>query len=166
MVRDLCDQVFDLDQLAVEDQELDHDDEDEDEDGLQGMDHDGLPAMDDHQGGMDGDQHGIQVGQGIMGDDDVDGGSDPASPMDIDGSDWVLDDAGEPSPPEETFTVEKIINHRWRGRQRQFRVKWQGYSAKHNSWEPAEHFVSPQVVADYLQALKDKQRKRKKKRRL
>ena len=51
----------------------------------------------------------------------------------------------DPPPPEiinnqEEYEVERILDSRMSGRQGlQYLVKWKGYNASHNSWEPAQN---------------------------
>jgi len=36
----------------------------------------------------------------------------------------------------ETFEVEKLVDMKMEGRKKLYLVKWKGYAAKHNTWEP------------------------------
>ena len=44
-------------------------------------------------------------------------------------------------PEDDSFVVEKIIGHRMRADQRQWRVRWQGYDPSFDSWEQAASFI-------------------------
>ena len=44
-------------------------------------------------------------------------------------------------PHQDTYVVEKILNHRIRNGRHQWLVKWQGYDDSMNTWEPANAFV-------------------------
>ena len=37
---------------------------------------------------------------------------------------------------EETYEVEKVLAVRGSGKKKEYQVKWVGYSAKENTWEP------------------------------
>ena len=52
-------------------------------------------------------------------------------------------------PTEEMLTMEKIVNHRKRGRGYQYLVKWKGFDVAHNTWEPADNFFDISVISDY-----------------
>ena len=47
------------------------------------------------------------------------------------------------------YNMETILRDRIKNGVRQYLVKWEGYDATHNSWEPASVFVSPKVIEDY-----------------
>uniref|UniRef100_A0A8C5G8E4 Chromobox homolog 2 (Drosophila Pc class) n=1 Tax=Gouania willdenowi TaxID=441366 RepID=A0A8C5G8E4_GOUWI len=47
---------------------------------------------------------------------------------------------------EQVFDAECILNKRW-----SFLVKWRGWSAKHNSWEPQENILDPRLLAAFQQ---------------
>jgi hypothetical protein len=55
---------------------------------------------------------------------------------------------------EEEFEVETIIGHRFfgRGRKLQYLVRWKGYSAADDTWEPQEQVFAPQKIMKYHQA--------------
>ena len=46
------------------------------------------------------------------------------------------------------FIVEAIVDAKGRGRGRRYLVKWQGYDAAQNTWEPPSH-LHPQLIAEY-----------------
>ena len=64
-----------------------------------------------------------------------------------------------PEPPpeliegEEEYVVDRILNSRRHGRnkQLQFLIHWKGYSAAHDSWEPAKEVHAPAKIEEYYQ---------------
>ena len=44
-------------------------------------------------------------------------------------------------PEDDTYVVEKILAHRIRNGQKQWKVQWQGYDHDFDTWEPASSFV-------------------------
>ena len=44
-------------------------------------------------------------------------------------------------PEDDSYVVEKILAHRMRNGQRQWKVRWQGFDAEFDTWEPANSFV-------------------------
>ena len=46
----------------------------------------------------------------------------------------------------DTYQVERILKQRVRGGKTQFYIKWHGYSSRHNTWEPEENILDPQLV--------------------
>ena len=61
-------------------------------------------------------------------------------------------------PPElignkEEYKVEQIINHRHHGKQHQLQylIQWKGYSAADDTWEPADHVHTDNLVWKYHQ---------------
>src|SRR5580692_6159390 len=61
-------------------------------------------------------------------------------------------------PPEmidnaEEYEVELIINHRHHGKKRQLQylIRWKGYSAADDTWEPADQVHAPDLVRKYHQ---------------
>ncbi|CAN9421220.1 unnamed protein product [Alternaria alternata] len=48
------------------------------------------------------------------------------------------------------YQVERIVKHRERNGQRQFKVKWKGYPEEEMTWEPKKHFYKcPEVIEEY-----------------
>ena len=62
----------------------------------------------------------------------------------------------EPPPDviegEEEYEVEQVLGQRTYGcwKKKQYLIKWKGYSAAHNSWEPAKNVHTPELVKRYL----------------
>jgi transposase InsO family protein len=52
---------------------------------------------------------------------------------------------------EREYEVESVLNHRGQGVNREYLIKWKGYSAAANSWEPAANVTNSQrLINDYL----------------
>ena len=51
--------------------------------------------------------------------------------------------------PEKTFNVEKLIASRLVGGAKEFRVRWQGYAEKYDTWEPLANLAN---VTDMMAA--------------
>ena len=49
---------------------------------------------------------------------------------------------------EDEYEVELIVQARGRGSGRRYRVRWQGFTEDHDTWEPAEH-LHPQLIAEF-----------------
>ena len=54
----------------------------------------------------------------------------------------------EISLADDEFIVESILDHRARGRGRQYLVRWLGYDSTHDSWEPSRN-INPDLLASY-----------------
>jgi len=50
---------------------------------------------------------------------------------------------------EEEWVVEEILDSRMVNRKLHYLVKWEGFSVKHNSWEPWDNVHVPDLVADF-----------------
>lgn len=67
-----------------------------------------------------------------------------------------------PPPPdilndEEQYEVERIMGHRTRGRKMQYLIRWKGYTAMDDSWEPEENLENaPDILKRYQQDQIDK----------
>ena len=55
----------------------------------------------------------------------------------------------EVQPAENTFIVEAILDHRGEPITREYLVKWEGYSARHNTWEPFSNFNGTDAIEKY-----------------
>ena len=51
----------------------------------------------------------------------------------------------------QTYVIKKIVGHRTRNGQRQYKVRWRGYTEADDTWEPRNSLVDdvPQLVRDY-----------------
>ena len=58
-------------------------------------------------------------------------------------------DAGVTEATEQTWAVERIVNVMWEKGLRKYLVKWEGWDAKDNTWEPMDNLVgcAPQIRA-------------------
>lgn len=68
----------------------------------------------------------------------------------------------EVDPTEEdtdVYIVEKILNHRRKGKTTEYLIKWENYDSDHNTWEPAKN-CAPDVIAAYEKSLAQKKKKR------
>jgi Chromo (CHRromatin Organisation MOdifier) domain len=50
------------------------------------------------------------------------------------------------------YEVEEILGSRRRYRKLQYLLKWKGYSAAHNTWEPVENVNSPELIQEFHEA--------------
>src|SRR6266566_6611090 len=68
----------------------------------------------------------------------------------------------EPPPDvingEKEWEVKEIVGSRRYGRWKklQYLIRWEGYSAVHDSWEPAEGIRAPDLIRDFERQQKDK----------
>src|SRR3990167_2421200 len=51
-----------------------------------------------------------------------------------------------------SYEVESILLHKGVGDQRQYLVRWKGFSSEHDSWEPVSNFDTQDVIKKYHQA--------------
>ncbi|KIW01063.1 uncharacterized protein PV09_07577 [Verruconis gallopava] len=61
--------------------------------------------------------------------------ADPEAPLD---KETNLED-----PTDLEYEVEKILDHRTRGRQHFYLIKWKGYPSEENTWEPYKNLNCP-----------------------
>ena len=47
------------------------------------------------------------------------------------------------------FEAERILDERGEGEEKEYLVHWVGWSAEHDSWEPAAHILDPQLLAAF-----------------
>ena len=51
----------------------------------------------------------------------------------------------------EEFKVEEVLGHHYHGKKwrLQYLIKWKGYSAADNMWEPADQVFAPELIQKY-----------------
>ncbi|ORY78108.1 hypothetical protein BCR37DRAFT_394618 [Protomyces lactucae-debilis] len=59
----------------------------------------------------------------------------------------------KPKVKESYWEIEDIVDDRIRNGKKQYRVRWVGYSARHDTWVPEEHSLEdcPEAVQEYLE---------------
>ena len=55
-------------------------------------------------------------------------------------------EVGATGANEDIYTVEKLLKQKWQNREHQFLIKWLGFPASQNSWEPATNIVDKRVI--------------------
>ncbi|KAH6923511.1 hypothetical protein HPB50_002133 [Hyalomma asiaticum] len=61
-----------------------------------------------------------------------------------------------PAPQGEDYIVEKVLDRReWQGKL-QYLLKWKGYPASENTWEPEENLHCPDLIGQFLKKQKQK----------
>lgn len=50
---------------------------------------------------------------------------------------------------EERYVIESIVTHRGTPGNYEYKVRWKGYTAEDDTWEPADHFDSPTMIDQY-----------------
>lgn len=61
---------------------------------------------------------------------------------------------------ERRYNVEKIINDKVMRGKRHFRIKWEGFNSKHNSWEPEENIPNA-LIQEYFRVKSERRRQRR-----
>ena len=69
-------------------------------------------------------------------------------------------DGERPSSPvntalqaEPTYEVEAILDHKGKGRSRQYLIKWKNYDVSENSWEPRRNLDDGPLIREYLESI-------------
>jgi hypothetical protein len=57
--------------------------------------------------------------------------------------------------PEEEWEVEAITDHRQKGKKLEYKVRWKGYTSRHDSWVKEEDMNAPDLLQVYWQGLWD-----------
>jgi len=64
-------------------------------------------------------------------------------------TDEVVEAEMEEDESERSYTVEKILGHKRVKGKDKYLVKWEGYSAEENTWEPTEMFDDPATISNW-----------------
>jgi len=68
---------------------------------------------------------------------------------------------GHASTPGGVFAAEKILKKRYKKGRTEYLVKWQGYSAKYNTWEPSKNILDQRLLEIYKSECVPRGKKRK-----
>ena len=63
------------------------------------------------------------------------------------GSDAAASEAG--GPEEGVYAVEKVLDSRDVGEEKQYLVRWKGYADSENTWEPAANILDSDLIKDF-----------------
>jgi hypothetical protein len=58
--------------------------------------------------------------------------------------------------PTGSFEVATILDHRGTPKNREYLVRWKGYSNQHDSWEPVDNFNEKRCIVEYWKCMKPK----------
>ena len=58
-----------------------------------------------------------------------------------------------PEFKENVWEVDKIVDHRGEGDNREYKVHWKGYSSDENTWEPVSNLFDAECINKYLETL-------------
>uniref|UniRef100_A0A0N5CBY9 Chromo domain-containing protein n=1 Tax=Strongyloides papillosus TaxID=174720 RepID=A0A0N5CBY9_STREA len=64
----------------------------------------------------------------------------------------------KPESEEEEYVVEKIVGHRINNRVKEYRVRWEGYSQKDDTWQTIDTFIEHDCLDKYEAELNDIER--------
>lgn len=62
------------------------------------------------------------------------------------------------SQRQEEYSVERILRKRNRNGRVEYLIKWEGFNADHNTWEPRENLYCDQMVNNFERELKKKEK--------
>jgi ''chromo'' (CHRromatin Organisation MOdifier) domain. len=83
----------------------------------------------------------------------ADSNASPEAPAPADSPPEGGDDAcaaGDDKEDPEVFEVDFLMAHRATAKgTTEYKVRWKGFKAKHDTWEPAENIIDTVLVADY-----------------
>jgi hypothetical protein len=55
----------------------------------------------------------------------------------------------DPVDGDQVYAAERLLNHRTRRGKSEYLVKWKGWSAKHNTWEPVENILDERLIQEF-----------------
>lgn len=69
---------------------------------------------------------------------------------------FMLAEKTDSEEEEAGFEVEKLLKHRKKGKTLEFLVRWKGFEAKDDTWEPESNLECPSNICKVLAAYKNK----------
>ncbi|XP_064634001.1 chromo domain-containing protein cec-1-like isoform X2 [Lineus longissimus] len=70
-------------------------------------------------------------------------------------------DLGSGPIADKIFIADKILKRRTRKGRSEYLVKWQGWSSRHNTWEPEKNILDPSLIGDFENSRKARLEQRK-----
>lgn len=52
---------------------------------------------------------------------------------------------------EEGYEVEDIVDHKFKGKKKYFKIRWKNYDADQDTWEPEDDLSCPEIIERYLE---------------